>query len=77
MEWHPIETAPRDGTPILVWDTYSKRAIEARWEDEAVFDWEKDEYTGGFNARWAEIDSYGAYIVQDASHWMPLPDAPK
>lgn len=29
IEWQPMETAPKDGTPILVWADY---AFVAAWE---------------------------------------------
>jgi hypothetical protein len=31
-DWQPIETAPKDGTPVLLWDPDGVcRAEEARW----------------------------------------------
>ncbi len=30
-EWQPIETAPRDGTPILGWDPTCDSIIEIFW----------------------------------------------
>jgi hypothetical protein len=31
MTWHPMETAPKDGTPILGWDDCGYMAV-VRWE---------------------------------------------
>ena len=64
MKWQPIETAPRDGTYILLFGRHSRRGgliqITARW---GGGDWESAD------------DGYGAYIIP--THWMPLPDPPE
>lgn len=64
--WQPIETAPRDGTVILV---YFKRrgAKSVRWEEGV---WHVDDHKHGpFPVR--------GYIDSDVTHWMPLPQPPK
>lgn len=63
MNWQPIKTAPRDGTPVLLW--LDDRLIEARW----------NEIAETWKARWAEIDDYGL-TVDGATAWMPVPDPP-
>lgn len=70
MSWQPISTAPRDGTPVLI---YMPDAVEpcislAMWshcpEDPLGDAWY--EYWG---------DSNGP-IDAEPSHWMPLPKPP-
>lgn len=59
-DWQPIDTAPKDGTHILLW-TPSVRVV-GRWDDEA--------YEPG---EWRCIPKgYGI----EPTHWMPLPDPP-
>lgn len=58
--WQPIETAPRDGTRILVWrpregDEYDAHAAADYWSDKS----------------W-----YQSRRCQQPTHWMPLPPAP-
>lgn len=69
--WQPIETAPRDGTWVLVtggdicygWDGISKpSAVAAQFEGRA---WQFAWYDSGY---------YGEY--EDPTHWMPLPKKP-
>ena len=77
-EWQPIETAPKDGTWVLV---YSAEAIRdedggrkiavAQYTDDlngrkGVWHWQFAWYDGGY---------YG--WVDNVTHWMPLPEAPK
>lgn len=79
--WQPIETAPRDGTAVLVmrdiWPgTPSGRAEECNGHNTYVAAW------------WAgENDGRGAWVCYmdavcdphcpvDPTHWMPLPPAP-
>ena len=66
MEWQPIETAPKDGTRILigVWDL-GPDVTSARWNG-AFWDMsiQDEEFCG-------ESDFAGP------THWMPLPDPPK
>lgn len=66
--WQPIETAPRDGTRVLLahdeWVGAGAWCKEGNgngpfWTDYSVASWPYEEY--------AEIAP---------SHWMPLPDAP-
>lgn len=62
MEWRPIETAPKDGTPIIaLWaQKDSKHAESVYWSDGAWI-WEQD----------------GDSPAQDPTHWVPKPLVPK
>ena len=63
MQWQPIETAPRDGTAILVSEGRSCYCVE--WIEE--FDW------------WAVDDNkLGPFRLRGQApiHWMPLPPPP-
>lgn len=70
-EWFDVFTAPKDGTPILIWDALSMwdrigcHVVVARWHGD---DWQlldsatADEYPGNGPIR--------------PAHWMPLPKPP-
>jgi hypothetical protein len=80
MEWQPIETAPKDGTWVLLagGDCYNdggdptERIVTAQCTNELngrTMDdtrWQFAWYDGGY---------YGEYL--DPTHWMPLPEPPK
>jgi hypothetical protein len=68
MTWQPIETAPRDGTRILVWPAWGATTQGSRAE---IVLW-TERPRGGF--RW-EMWS-GHKIPCDPTHWMPLPASP-
>lgn len=61
MDWQPIETAPKDGTKILVWprSRQMREPAIAYWHQPANSDYP------GF---WA--------IGGNPTHWMPLPAPP-
>lgn len=63
-EWQPIETAPEAtaDAPILVYsaDMKSYDVAYIGWNDEAG----------------KPVWFNGDVAIEDASHWMPLPDAP-
>lgn len=73
-EWKPIDTAPKDGTAILIYPAYSmwldhKKLPNyipyvCRWKDDA------------FGAGWIEA-SGEEYHLFEPTHWMPLPAAPE
>lgn len=70
MSWQPIETAPKDGTEILI-------AIPLKWEHK-----QKRIGTGIYvQAVWFDDDVWRNRIgqwVRDTTptHWMPLPNHP-
>lgn len=69
-EWQPIETAPRDGTSVLLygpyqWEDYDSRTVEAG----AVVG-----YFDGYRWRLDNANPYADYC--NATHWMPLPAPP-
>lgn len=69
-EWQPIDTAPRDGTDILLFCRFDGRdEIKiAKWSDEQT-------YEGPFGQfRWKE--SEGLIAERIPTHWMPLPVPP-
>lgn len=62
MDWQPIETAPKDGTKILVWNGY-RRCLS--YCDE--FGWHRQNFIG---------EPLGAKDYEPETHWIPLPDPP-
>lgn len=73
--WMPIETAPRDGTPILVYEPSNVPGPD-NFSLVTWFTW--NDGTGG---KWqlAECGSYAAdgdTMNDDPTHWMPLPPPP-
>ena len=76
MEWQPIETAPKDGTAILVAGLNSEGSPmtgEAYW-----YTAERGDSDIGF--WWANTDpgDYYACRIDDGAltHWMPHPEPP-
>ncbi len=76
MEWQPIETAPKDGDPILIYKPDERMVGEytmsAYWDD----DQEGWVPVGGIHRlgyRSSATNSYQGY----PTHWMPLPEPPK
>jgi hypothetical protein len=74
-EWQPIETAPKDGTPIIGLtpkNGYFGGVIGVEWNKRKsrMFDGVKIR-VGGFWAR-----SCRTQIVECPTHWMPLPKPP-
>ena len=64
-DWKPIETAPKDGTEILVCGFASRGyyVTTAKWHGEwMLFNADDDAHT---------VESF------DHTHWMPLPSPPK
>lgn len=67
-EWQPIETAPRDGTIILMF--YPTRYLGPN--KTIVGKWTK--YNGG---SWQNDEFSMSDTPEQPTHWMPLPAAPK
>lgn len=69
-EWQPMETAPKDGSEVLLWD--GNQCVAAKWDD----------ISGGYHPVFAWAVGYlqgeGDWITEDDPiAWMPLPDPPK
>lgn len=60
-EWQPIESAPKDGKPIIVLDDGDVRV--AAWSG----------MLGKFSGTGGNIFNY----CENATHWMPLPTPPE
>lgn len=79
MEWQPIETAPKDGTPLLlvspdghlgvgfifaeVYDGLDLTSDPAAWTGQKEYERKPSVWLGRFGAA-------------EATHWMPLPAPP-
>jgi len=62
-DWQPIETAPKDGTPILVYEEDWGYPISIRWHQP----WQKWVLNGVL----LDLGSWGQPQI-----WMPLPEPP-
>lgn len=71
MEWQLIESAPKNGTPILVWGSHDIYSTPTYGIFQVTF-------SGDFR----EGKKYWRWVVPgltcpiDATHWMPLPKDP-
>lgn len=74
--WHPIETAPKDGTRILCMDADTgeiRVAVRKQFSDEHYEKYGRHWY------EWFSSDEYcpGHTWSLYPTHWMPLPEPPK
>lgn len=75
MEWQPIETAPKDGTDVLVMYMHIETQIvhNAFWLDNENF---PEQLSGWWSYDKSEV---GRVLLDDwmtPTHWMPLPTPP-
>ena len=76
MKWKPIETAPKDGTKILVYGLFAGEIIGTSGEQTigvAFWDGGRSDYVN-FHWKAANTDAYAGWWRP--THWMPLPDPP-
>ena len=66
-EWQPIESAPKDGRPIIV--TNGVDIDKAEWAQ-----WHPD-MDGGWRTHLSHDSDYDNFM-ENVNHWMPLPDLP-
>lgn len=70
--WQPIETAPKDGTKILVFTIRGDIELSGWYElKHDVF----DEVEGGLYRKRQETYAKG-WNGNHPTHWMPLPEPP-
>lgn len=72
MEWQPIDTAPKDGTKVLISD--GRYVIDAYWDDNASL--EQCERGPAWQVFNCDGDCWYSVAVTDPTHWMPLPEPP-
>lgn len=72
MQWQPIETAPKDGTVVLVWPIdWQCSATGSPNTDMWICQW------SDFYNRWVEAAGEEYFGPQTPTHWAPLPEPPK
>lgn len=67
-QWQPIETAPKDGTIVLVFsptDGTHSATFEVYWSKKC------------WNVAWNDCGRDGDVEIYNVTHWMPLPPAPE
>lgn len=66
MNWQPIKTAPKNGTPVLLWSVYPHPVVVPPLCIAG-------KYIKGIN-KWVGLNS-DIYLYP--THWMPLPEPPE
>lgn len=74
-EWQPIETAPRDGTRVLLLRP-QKQSGPTLVKNPVIGSWNTKRGAAGY---WALEVTANNYAVRDGelSAWQPLPEPPK
>jgi len=81
-EWKPIETAPKDGTRVLVHGFWDDRAAKhCRGEPYMTIGAWSSFMSGGTGHHWMYEGCLGDvdadHICVTFTHWMPLPPPPR
>lgn len=66
VEWQPIETAPKDGTMLLGYDSILGAVVKIQYDDERSY---AEEGVVGFMSDECRPNN-------DCTHWSPLPHGP-
>ena len=70
MDWQPIDTAPKDGTSILV---FIPDAVAPFGDQIDIVRYGSD---GASGLAWCHARCVDGLESGNPTHWMPLPDAP-
>jgi hypothetical protein len=71
MNWQPIETAPKDGSYIVVWPpTWNKGVSCAKWNS--------DRFSAKPRPYWQRLDAMQTTQsrLKTPTHWAPIPLPP-
>jgi hypothetical protein len=71
-EWQPIDTAPKDGTQVLLYDPNLADIDENDLDDRRI---PTPQLVGWWRNKGWELVHYSAFRY-NPTHWMPLPDGP-
>jgi hypothetical protein len=63
-EWQTMESAPKNGTPILYTGVYKRNGVLTT----RICSWDK------IKKKW--VDMSFRMMVKEPTHWMPLPELP-
>lgn len=77
-EWQPIETAPKDGTALLLYGMWAGEISGIAKEpqiDIGLWAGGRSDYSGSDWWQLSTGDAYGCWIRP--THWMPLPLTPE
>lgn len=69
MSWEPIATAPKDGTPVDLWIPAGATGNESGTSSRAT----DCQFIAG---EWQLNGEWSLPWLQEATHWMRLPDPP-
>lgn len=70
--WRQIETAPKDGTSVLLWEKYSDSPVVGFYHSRRE-KWFADTEHYDTDGNACVIDKLSQDLI---THWMPLPAAP-
>jgi hypothetical protein len=81
-EWQPIETAPKDGTDLLLaWNWRGRYVSIGKWARVNYLDWDTDRVVD--SECWVQWESLNSIVdtcvlvgPNAPTHWMPLPEPP-
>lgn len=79
-EWQPIETAPRNWTPVLVFGPIKVRADRAgsgSRESDPGIRVARFSHDMLWGSGWFVLDGFYTGNTVEATHWMPLPAPPE
>ncbi len=83
LAWQPIETAPKDGTWVLLWSASDESVWTGLWRDRELLPATVREIWPDLDGKWCK-DIYVAYDrehhpyqpIHEVTHWMPAPARP-
>jgi hypothetical protein len=77
VDWQPIETAPKDGTHILLWwRTCPDHPSVGAWDVDEEFEDRPTHWPSPVEGWRCEGDDIIPKNQHDVTHWMPLPAPP-
>lgn len=84
--WQPIETAPMDGTDVLVLFNIASVWVahiafyrgEAEWQESGQYCWDAplEDWLGWWSYTRGSVSQEKLDEYRTPTHWMPLPDPP-